>query len=55
MEPGKEVAFIESRTWAVPGPSLSLDALIATLRFQGTKILEVDRQNNRVLVSYERS
>lgn len=50
-----ERGHIETHTWAVPRPGLSLVALQALLVLLGNRVLDVDVAGGRILVSHVRA
>lgn len=44
-------AKMEMEAWVEPGPDITLDRLLADFEREGTPVLEVDRENNRILVA----
>lgn len=48
------ISQIEAIGWATPAEGVTLDSLITELETAGTKIYEIDRENNRLKVIDER-
>ncbi len=44
---------VEVSVWANPAPGVNLDDLIAELEASHTPILDIDRDNNRVLIHFQ--
>lgn len=47
----KQDAVLEVDFWATPAPHLTLDQLIEEMKEVGNTVLEVDRENNRLLLA----
>ena len=47
---GRVVGTVQVQGWATPRPGLTLDGLIEVMAELGNEVIEVDRDNNRLLV-----
>ncbi len=43
--------LLEVDFWATPAPHLTLDELIVEMKEIGNQVLEIDRENNRLLLA----